>query len=55
MRILLDILDSIQVILDPNQPISLAFSKNLDLGLNLIKKNEKKIVPNMVRFKNQGA
>lgn len=55
MRVLLDILDSVQVLMDASQPISLAFSKTLDLGLNLIKRNEKKIVPNMVRFRNQGA
>lgn len=55
VRVLLDMLDSVQVFLDTDQPLALSLSKTLDLGLNLIKRSQRKIVPNMVRIRDQGA
>lgn len=54
-QIVLDMLDSVQVYLDDSQPSAKGMPKALDIGLNLIKRNERKLVPTLARLPNQGV
>jgi hypothetical protein len=55
LQILLDVLDSVQVILDDDQVSARGMPKSLDIGLNFIKRNEKKLVPSLARLPGQGV
>ncbi len=55
LQVVLDILDSIQVFLDESKNSARGMPKTLDIGLNLIKRNERKLVPSLARLPNQGT
>jgi hypothetical protein len=55
LQIVLDMLDSVQVFLDDSQMSAKGMPRTLDIGLNLIKRNERKLVPSLARLPNQGA
>jgi hypothetical protein len=55
LQILLDILDSVQVTLDDDQVSARGMPRALDIGLNFIKRNEKKLVPSLARLPGQGV
>lgn len=54
-QIVLDMLDSVQVVLDKSLDSAKGMPEALDIGLNLIRRYEKKLVPTLVRLPNQGA
>lgn len=54
LQIILDMLDSVQVFIDTDQMSARGMPKTLDIGLNFIKRNEKKLVPSLARLPNQG-
>jgi hypothetical protein len=54
LQILLDALDSVQVTVNTDYESAMGMPKTLDIGLNFIKRNEKKLVPSLARLPGQG-